>query len=119
SVVRYGGRRRNFWTMFVHWLDGRRNGWSGGAPCLRSFNRATWRVRTGRDGGGVRRNHQDTAYLRDHDLRADPRLHHHRATDDVESHRVLHLAETAENADLRSARPSGRTSSPNSYRRTA
>ena len=66
------------------------------------------RVRAGRHGHRVRRHHPHAADVGDHDLRGHAQLHDHRAADDLESHRVLHLAEVPARADLRSARR-GRT----------
>jgi chloride channel protein, CIC family len=51
-------------------------------------------------GDGLCRHRADAAHVRHHDFRADARLHDHRAADDFESDRVLHLASSAAGPDL-------------------
>jgi trimeric autotransporter adhesin len=59
------------------------------------IHRKSGRVRSGRNGNRFRGTCANAAYLGNHDLRNDPRLLHHRAADDLQSHQLLHFAATA------------------------
>ena len=57
--------------------------------------------------GRVRRHHPRAFDFGHHDLRSDARLHHHRAADDRQPARLLHIEPAAGRAHLRIAAPSG------------
>ena len=90
-LLRHGQCGRHLRPQPFHWShDGRRGGQRGSPPAAGLY-RQRRRLRAGGNGSGVRGHRPRPAHFRDHDLRDDARLLHHRAAHDFQPHQLLHL----------------------------